>query len=351
MAERAKFRAEDDTPLQAGLRELRRNTAGAAPALSNIAGIPGRGIRQLVDYTIAQPAAALAADLTDETPVVRQSNPYGFPASSVQEMERVRRLLNPEGSGAVTETVAPKVAEAVTSIPAGIRRVQAAEPPPVANPAPAMQTSDRGIGEGFRIVRPAVGSPVLTNVADPMFEAARGENYIQTETGRTDFFGGVPARIPQAATPTASASASAAEPTAGGFRPAKAGQRVFIPAYNEMYGSVAEQRQAATNAQNAETSQATAGIAGIKAQAELAKLNKELGSNLDPVFEEVPIDPEQPLLGTIKTITGFASKGGDNPVYIPREALEEHRANVAQAPTEEARRQLEAQFRQTFFGG
>jgi hypothetical protein len=105
-----------------------------------------------------------------------------------------------------------------------------------------------------------------------------------------------------------------------------------------------------TNRINADAATANAGLAGSKIQAELAKLTKDLRINLDPVFEETPIDPANPLLGTTKTITGFASKGGDNPVFIPREALAEHRANVAAAPSEEARRRLETMFRQTFFG-
>lgn len=82
-----------------------------------------------------------------------------------------------------------------------------------------------------------------------------------------------------------------------------------------------------------------------KALADAKEATSKFGVNLEASFEEVPLDPANPLLGTTKTISGFTSKNGSNPVFIPLAAMQAYRAARAAATTAEEVKAVESKFR------
>lgn len=155
-------------------------------------------------------------------------------------------------------------------------------------------------------------------------------------------------------------TAPAAEAT--GFRPAKAGQRVYAPTYNAVYGSVAQQRQEYDTARlgmrnaditeqnnllDAQTAAAKNVVETTKLKLDVKKAEKDLGVNLKPYYKDVT-DPA--TLMVTKTFAGFASEGGPNPVQIPIEALTEYRALQAAAQSPEELQNIDRMFKLTFMG-
>lgn len=87
-----------------------------------------------------------------------------------------------------------------------------------------------------------------------------------------------------------------------------------------------------------------------RAQAFANQVKASLGvrGQLKPVMEETPIDPANPLLGTTKTVTGFATEGGTNPVFVPLSELTAYRQALANAPDEATRAEITRQFNEFY---
>lgn len=416
MAELAKYRKEETTPIQASVRELQRNapTGEIVDAVQAPGKFVARGMGQLADAAVLAPlrgdfsafAPSTYIDAIADSSVGRRldasmqtgQTTLGMPESSIRETERVRRLLNPSGSGVVPETIAPAAAAAIPQVARGLRdavapSIAAASQGPVAPPdlgtAPELMSSPRN-DRSYRIVRRAGHSPILTNVADPISEAYKGDNFIEADGKRTDFFGGVPANIPAArgvsdapADPAPQRATTALEAIAatgqgnprleqpaaraprtpadflsgvnvprGGeeaalglatrfanMETATANRAENLAQRDRMYALRA--RQTDINQQTADAATANAGLTGVRAQVELTKLNKELGTNLKAYYKEVT-DPK--TFETTKELAGFVSEGGNNPVSIPLEELNAYRQALINAPDDKTRAQIKAQF-------
>lgn len=280
-----------------------------------------------------------------------------------------------------TGQLPPEAAAPAELAPAALQGIRQAATLPMA-PGPAEDS-----GTGPRIIRRPGEAPVLTNVAAPFAEIAkaRGRDFIETPEGRTDFFGGVPQGVrlgeePQAAAPVESEASLAAKQQlateqdpftaarlreiiredeaarapapAQGFRPALAGKAVFAPTYAALYGPVAQQRAGfeaeQARQQTAEIARATAGVTAAKTAGELAKIQKDLGVNLKPYYTSVT-DPD--TFETRKELAGWVSEGGTTPVQLTAEDYSNYQTALAGAPSEEARKEIQARFKRFVTGG
>lgn len=370
MADMAKFRAEEDdlkkygrpdmpptaVPAPVGSRPLALGTAGAPTEMPWEK--PVRRLGENAKRNIAAIGDFLAADRTEAT---RQG---------IRNMRQTGR----EVLGDARQAMLGAVDAAPQPPSAGIRQAAVPVAPTLVN----FEDSPQARGTGFRTTR--IGDrTVLTNVSDAAAEfGLQGGDYVDGLTasggfrnvsrGQMEALGLVPGATPggirtatrnrfynagdftPSTTGDASLNALGAAMASGaaqrrqrtydnliaqGYSPAEAEDQTLL----EEQANSGEARQvrntvalrglrdvrnnaraaAETSRMNAEAAQANAVIAGVKAQAELARISKDLGVNLKAKTESRLIDPEQPYLGTVETVTGFVSTDGNVPVNIPIE--------------------------------